>query len=573
MQPVLTPELSPPGLWVRLAYHAYRWRGLPWLVLVAGICIWQAWLGFDYNSNETTNLALRIGRASAYLLLVLMVLLWLPVARQLISFCYRSTLARWLPLDQLKAVHRWIGHLLLAASLAHGAGYLWYFTTLEEPFTKVLLGTEPDLVRSMKTNMYEFVSDDDAIERVADWIAAGSPKDQFEAEIKPVMQEDCTKCHSTTSTMTYAIPSLPLSHYEQVLEHTGSGIASRQFRINFSGIAMLVLFAVVWASSLLWVRKRHHHQFQKLHRLGYIAAFLGLLHLPTLDWLIAPLVILAIELYLGRRQKLYKDCPARLQALSDELVRLEIDVPAGLNRHPGHYVQIRIPELGRDEWHPFSLTETGSSDRSAPLVLKIRKLGDWTARLQAMVPNGREHALRVDVRGAWASPVAVAPQRGDWLMVAGGIGVTPFMSLLHYVRQHGLGPQGPARALYLVWVLREPELIHWISPLVESLCQKMAIRVWFYLDNPEIERPNYWYDSGAADEAGSACERAIHLCWGRPDWDELLDGIELERRQRSAAEGEQRRAPTAFVCGPDGLARAFGRACRVRCWTLHEEQF
>lgn len=534
----------------RCFFNAIAWKMLPWLILFLAAGSYQFWLGFDYNSNDTTNLNLRLARGAAYLLLLILAVLWLPVMRNGISVMRRSRLGHWLPLDQAKACHRWLGHLLMATALLHGSQYLFYYDALEVPFSAALLGEEPDLVRSMRTNMYEFVSEDESIDLIAEWIQAGVPEDQFKTAIRPVMKEDCTKCHSRTSTMTYAIPEMPLSSYEDVVALTGDGIASRQFRINASGLLMLMLFLVIWLTSLQWIRQRYHHRFQRLHRLGYLVVLLALLHIPTLQWLVLPLLVLVTELYLSRIRKLYKNCAAQAIELSGDIIRLEIQRPENFQLLPGHYVQLRIPELSRHEWHAFSLT--GPRNDQSLLVLKIRCAGDWTSRLQQLVTDNPQRRLTLDLRGPFASPAAHASASRDWLLIAGGIGITPFLSLLRELKRN------PDRAgtIHLVWIIRESQLLHWLRPLMERLCK--------------FARANcHWHIYLTGDSSGPPWTSdnlegriSLKVQQGRPDWPLLMKEI-----------GDSGCRPDCFICGPVTLAKEAGRACRQMGWSVRKEHF
>ena len=78
--------------------------------------------------------------------------------------------------------------------------------------------TQSLLVGAMWGSMYDHVTEDESIHIVERWIAAGTPQDLYEAEVKAVMAEDCTNCHSRSSTMTKAMPSIPLTSFEDVVD-------------------------------------------------------------------------------------------------------------------------------------------------------------------------------------------------------------------------------------------------------------------------------------------------------------------------------------------------------------------
>jgi NAD(P)H-flavin reductase len=217
----------------------------------------------------------------------------------------------------------------------------------------------------------------------------------------------------------------------------------------------------------------------------------------------------------------------------------------------GHYVRLRIPELSCKEWHDFSLT--GQDDENE-VVLKIRCSGDWTSRLRARLRGQAEQALRVDLRGPYASPVAHALKTREWVLVAGGIGVTPFLSLLREVLRE------PAihREFHLVWMVREPALLEWVRPLAERLCERRDIRChwYFYLtDLPAGGRPPVWLERIQR-------ETGVRLRSGLPDWPQLA--AEIAARSRK---------PTCFVCGPKPLARDAVRVCRLHGWPVRLEHF
>lgn len=543
---------APQAVARRLAARRDLWLRLPWLLAFAGALGLQFWLGFAFNSNETTNGWLRVARGSAWALLVVLATLWLPVMRHSVSALRRSALGALLPLDHLKSAHRWLGQFFVALALAHGVAALGYLASLDAPFTDQLFGREPDLVRAMRTTMNEFVSDDELIDVAERWIADGMPRQVYDKELGPFIHDECGKCHSTSSTQTYAVPGMPLTRYEEVLPWARAGVASRQFRINASGLALLAIALTVWGFALARLRRRHHHLFQRTHRLGYLLAALLLLHVPSLQWLYLPLAVLAVEYYLSRYRRCYADCAAQLTPVHGNVVRLDIERPAGMALAAGHYVRLRIPALSTAEWHEFSLT--GRPDAGDAVVLKIRCHGDWTSGLRALLGTADARQLRVDLRGPYASPAAQALQQREWVLVAGGIGITPFLSLIRELLQEASGH----REFHLVWMLREPVLLEWVRPLVERLCVRRDIRChwYFYLTDAAPGEPAPRWLERIQGEAG------VRLRAGLPDWPELAAEIAAHSRR-----------PACYVCGPDGMARDVVRQCRKRAWPVRVESF
>lgn len=106
--------------------------------------------------------------------------------------------------------------------------------------------TTPSLVSAMKGSMYEYVTTDEDIEVVNEWIKRGSKKDDAEYEVvNEIIQLDCADCHSKDSTMSKAIPSIPFESYEEIKLHTKPGYSwkkmSKQAHIHMFGIAMFLI--------------------------------------------------------------------------------------------------------------------------------------------------------------------------------------------------------------------------------------------------------------------------------------------------------------------------------------------
>jgi len=112
------------------------------------------------------------------------------------------------------------------------------------------------LTGAMWGSMYEHVTEDESIRIVERWIAAGKPRALYDAEVAAVMKEDCTNCHSRTSTMTKAIPSIPLTSYEDVVASSTQGLPDGKllkglhFHLFGIGTTLLALGALLAFSGL-----------------------------------------------------------------------------------------------------------------------------------------------------------------------------------------------------------------------------------------------------------------------------------------------------------------------------------
>lgn len=115
--------------------------------------------------------------------------------------------------------------------------------------------TTPELVASMRGNMYEHVADDEDIDTVSQWIKNGAKEeDPIYADVAEIIELDCADCHSKTSTMSKAIPSMPFESFKDIKSHTQSGYSwkkmSKQAHIHMYGISMfLIILTLIFAYS------------------------------------------------------------------------------------------------------------------------------------------------------------------------------------------------------------------------------------------------------------------------------------------------------------------------------------
>ncbi|WP_428033232.1 hypothetical protein [Amphritea sp.] len=115
--------------------------------------------------------------------------------------------------------------------------------------------SDSPLISAMKGPMYQYVTEDGDIDVIAKWIAAGAKNDAFfKDEVMYILGEDCQKCHSRRSQMSNAMPSMPFSSYEDVVQYTEGGYSwtqmARTAHIHLFGIAVfLVLVSLIMAYS------------------------------------------------------------------------------------------------------------------------------------------------------------------------------------------------------------------------------------------------------------------------------------------------------------------------------------
>lgn len=95
-------------------------------------------------------------------------------------------------------------------------------------------------------------------------------------------------------------------------------------------------------------------------------------------------------------------------------------------RKPGQYVMLSLQD--KDAWsppHPFTVSNAPGNDT---LQLTIKRAGAFTSRIETLHPGDE-----VKIRGPYGTFCSSIEASNHVVMIAGGIGITPFLSVLrHY---------------------------------------------------------------------------------------------------------------------------------------------
>jgi predicted ferric reductase len=105
-----------------------------------------------------------------------------------------------------------------------------------------------------------------------------------------------------------------------------------------------------------------------------------------------------------------------------------------LRHRPGQFAFVKIMRPGISEPHPFSIASSPDADQ---LRFVVRDLGDWSAHLSTVLTVGDE--VRVEGPYGRFQPVPRVARETIW--VAGGVGITPFLSAIDAVARMGVVPQ------------------------------------------------------------------------------------------------------------------------------------
>ncbi|HET8723818.1 MAG TPA: ferric reductase-like transmembrane domain-containing protein [Anaeromyxobacteraceae bacterium] len=159
----------------------------------------------------------------------------------------------------------------------------------------------------------------------------------------------------------------------------------------------------------------------------------------------------------------------------------------GFSFEPGQFAWIN---LGRTpfhlEQHPMSMVSGGDVPPGGEIAFTIRNLGDWSGRL---VPSLRPGA-RAWIDGPYGAFSIDRHEGPGFVLVAGGIGVTPMVSFLRT-----MASRGDARPVLLVLAAHSEKDLT-LREALDALAPRLALRTVLVLERPG---PGWAGETGLVD--------------------------------------------------------------------------
>jgi predicted ferric reductase len=341
-----------------------------------------------------------------------------------------------------------------------------------------------------------------------------------------------------------------------------------------TGAALLAVFGVMWIFSLAFIRRSSRFELFYFTHLLYVAWFaLAIVHAARFG-LIAGAAALAfvVEQILRLRRRAVAAKIVGAEPLRSGVTRLELARPAGFSFGAGDYVFLRIPGIAKHEWHPFTIS---SAPEQPNLTFHVRSLGNWSSALRKHVESG---ILPKDafVDGPYGSPTQHIFASKNAVLIGGGIGVTPFASVLESVVLRDAVPASERTSklewVHFFWLNKDQYSFEWFRALLAKLEEKdkrgvlnvhlcmTGARTGVTAFGLELAR-EIMHASGRSDII-TGLRTKTHM--GAPDWETMLGEI------RRMHEGDR---VDVFFCGPPGLGNKLRPICERMGMTFREERF
>ncbi|KAK9286122.1 hypothetical protein L1049_014503 [Liquidambar formosana] len=288
---------------------------------------------------------------------------------------------------------------------------------------------------------------------------------------------------------------------QEILQWKDIGVA------NLAGVISLSAGLLMWVTSLFPVRKQYFELFFYTHQLYVVFVIFLALHVG--DFIFS---ICAGGIFLFMLDRFLRFCQSRrtvdiisATCLPCGTVELVLSKPGNLRYNALSFIFLQVRELSWLQWHPFSVSSSPLDGKNHLSVL-IKVLGEWTEKLRRHIPNiSEEEPLRelpflphskitASVEGPYGHESPYHLMYENLILVAGGIGISPFLAILSDVL-HRIKERKPClpKNILVVWAIKRSNELPLLSAIdmesvYPSFSDKMNLEIQTYVTR-ESEPP------------------------------------------------------------------------------------
>mmetsp|Transcript_12459 Transcript_12459/g.33024 ORF Transcript_12459/g.33024 Transcript_12459/m.33024 type:complete len:569 (-) Transcript_12459:88-1794(-) len=383
--------------------------------------------------------------------------------------------------------------------------------------------------------------------------------------------------------------------------------------VYWTGWISTIAMVLLYLTAFRFIRRRIWNFFHIAHWVLFIVAVIAALAHGA-GAVAACLAVFLIDLgwrvYTARRRAAPR--VATLTKLPADVVRISFpNRDADYRFEAGQYINMHIGKAARLEFHPISIStappqpravhaEAGLGDEEKgdglrlemekDVAIHLRKLGNWSKAVYDLAGDAGPVEVPVIVEGPYGA-VAMDIQ-GDkyrhFLLVSGGIGITPMQSLAnHLLEQHNRGR--PIAKIFFVWTVRDKEMVDALYPqeTANETGSRRELPPAFQPDLISHNAAQSAVDEGAFSGSG-VLRTEFYLTRPRPDTADgtapgtTTDNLKLGRPDLAAtireiaglAEADGGRRVAVMTCGPKGLVDEVKReSTKHKNCDVHAEVF
>ncbi|KAK8749678.1 hypothetical protein OTU49_015477 [Cherax quadricarinatus] len=345
---------------------------------------------------------------------------------------------------------------------------------------------------------------------------------------------------------------------------------------GLTGVILFVIMCIIFIFAHPMIRRKAFKFFWAAHQLYIFLYIFSLLHgLARLTgaprfWIffVGPGIIYTLDKIISLRTRYMELDIIETELLPSDVVKIKFYRPPNFKYLSGHWVRLSCTAFRQTEYHSFTLT---SAPHENFLSCHIKAQGPWTWKLRKFFdPHNYIHDEENPPRIRLEGPFGGGNQ--DWykfevaVMVGGGIGVTPYASILNDLvfgtstnRYSGVA----CKKVYFLWICPTHRQFEWFIDVLRDVERKDVTNVL----EMHIFITQFFHKFDLRTTMLYICEnhfqrlskrsmftglKAINH-FGRPDMTSFLKFVQKKHSYVSKI--------GVFSCGPNPLTKSVSTAC------------
>ncbi|KAJ1385365.1 Ferric reductase, NAD binding domain [Sesbania bispinosa] len=270
---------------------------------------------------------------------------------------------------------------------------------------------------------------------------------------------------------------------------------SKTYVSNVAGeIASLIALAM-WVTSIPRIRRKMFEVFFYTHYLYILYILFYAIHVGVAYMcMIAP----GIFLFLIDRHLRFLQSRQHARLLSARLLpcgalELNFSKTPSLYYNPTSIVFINVPKISKLQWHPFTVTSSCNLETNN-LSVAIKNVGSWSNKLYQELSSSSLDHLNISVEGPYGPHTVHFLRHEQLVMVCGGSGIAPFISIIRELIFQSQQQDFPAPKVLLVCAFKNSAdltMLDLVLPVSGSTTQisELQLQIEAYITREKEEPP------------------------------------------------------------------------------------
>ncbi|KAL0304306.1 UNVERIFIED_CONTAM: Ferric reduction oxidase 4 [Sesamum radiatum] len=208
---------------------------------------------------------------------------------------------------------------------------------------------------------------------------------------------------------------------------------SSTYLSNVAGVIAFVLSLGMWVTSFDRVRRKLFEIFFYTHHLYILYVFFYMLHVGVayLCMILPGIFLFLIDRYLRFLQSRRRTRLVSARLLPNGSMEVTFAKNPELSYNPTSTLFVHVPRICKLQWHPFTITSSSNLETDK-LSVVIKSQGSWTQKLYKQLSSSLDH-LEVSTEGPYGPASSHFLSREALVMISGGSGITPFISIIREI--------------------------------------------------------------------------------------------------------------------------------------------